>query len=554
MKNALLFITITTLCFLGQLSAQDCNPPTSLTKIDGNNIRAMHGIGDLWFDGARASFEFPKAETGLPAVHAFGGAGFWFSGTDPLGNVKVSAQTYERAQGRTSFWAGPGGQDYCQAFNFIFRVTEEDMNQFLNDLSDGSIDQEIPPNILIWPGRGNPHFEDFFGLPMPESSAGFAEFFDRDQDGIYDPMNGDLPLTYGAEEVNYWLMNDFSGITNFDPLKIILSVHAYSFKDENDAALNNSVFYNVNATNMNPSMIEGFTFSLWYDPALGCPVDDYQGCIPEKDLAFVYNEDEIDGLNGAQCSQGFNTYASSIPVMGIKFIEGGLFIQDGEVMNSHVVYNESLELDPNLSTPTLAAEHYHMMNGLDKLGNPIIQNEQETTYMYAGNPSNGDPEEAWTMCTEETSLEERKVLTSFKPIDLNAGAVVNYQFVVTGQLDVAHPCPDVSGLIESTDRLKEFWFDNQLSWLLNSDQKLAQGRFNVFPNPATDQVTIKLENTNELIESVDIMDAFGRQIKRLNSLHTDHLTLDLDHLPKGINFIRIETSSGKFLTEKLCIQ
>lgn len=552
-KLYFLFLLISFLFFRDLYSQVDCSAPYSLAETGGNNIAAFHGIGDLWFDGQVGKFEFPKQD--ISAVQAFGAGGFWISAKDENNNLKVSGQTFERAQGRTSFWAGPGKNiSSCTFWDRQFIVTAADINKFRNDFSDGSIDEEIPFSLLFWPARANPYIEDLLGVPVPELPGGLAPFFDHDQDGFYDPMKGDMPLTLGASSTMFWIMNDYSGLSSFDQTSSAIAVTSYNFSSNEDEALNNSIFYDVKVSNLSQQTNTDFIFSIWYDSALGCPDDDFQGCIPGKDLAFVYNQDDKDGSTEFSCIQGINTYADRIPVMGIKMLRGGFYENDGDIMNSHMVYNDLFGTFPlNSYPPANAPQYRNYMEGYWNDGSPVLQNGKETKFMYAGNPAAVEEEGNWTMCSEETISARRDVVTSFKPIDIPPGAVADFQFVVTGEENVAHPCPDISALISNTDRLKEFWY-NKLLFPVSTEKVVHNEGLLVKPNPMSESALLSLLDGNSRIKSISIYDALGRKVFEEFGLTANEYLIQGKDLPKGLNMILLSTDNGELYSHKLIVQ
>ena len=77
--------------------------------------------------------------------------------------------------------------------------------------------------------------------------------------------------------------------------------------------------------------------------------------------------------------------------------------------------------------------------------------------------------------------------------------------------------------------------------------------FIMYPNPAKNQVTISLANTNEVISNVNVIDILGKQVIRLNKVNEFSKSIDLTSLNAGIYFIEIETQSKLVVKHKLII-
>ena len=243
----------------GKLQAQLCNPTASQIDITTDKLQVRNlGAGSFWWDGAgdgRFLVDDPTLST-QPASVAFA-SGIWLGGLDPAGNLKVAAQTYGLANGTTDFWPGPlddngsTSVNACENFDKIWEIKKEILDAHLADYEDnGVINNTVPPSLLSWPGRDNPHSLDNNGFELPAGRA-FAPFFDVNNDNIYNPEDGDYPDTRGATTTQWWIFNDNGNIhteTNGDAIKAEISVLSYSF-DNNLPNLNGTIFYELEITN-----------------------------------------------------------------------------------------------------------------------------------------------------------------------------------------------------------------------------------------------------------------------------------------------------------------
>ena len=75
--------------------------------------------------------------------------------------------------------------------------------------------------------------------------------------------------------------------------------------------------------------------------------------------------------------------------------------------------------------------------------------------------------------------------------------------------------------------------------------------FNVYPNPATDKITLQLEGVASVL-NLEILDLSGRSIHREN-LNANQTELDIFELQNGVYFIRISLS-GNVRIQKLIVQ
>ena len=84
-----------------------------------------------------------------------------------------------------------------------------------------------------------------------------------------------------------------------------------------------------------------------------------------------------------------------------------------------------------------------------------------------------------------------------------------------------------------------------------SNQSLAATDLRVYPNPASDLITIAANNT--IISNVDVIDITGKVVLRKSHLNKEEVDLDLTILKSGIYYVRLATSKGMF-TERLIVQ
>ena len=79
--------------------AAGCNPATSQTDLDINNVRTtiMAG-GDMWWNLDDARYEIPKNGN----KHSMFAGALWIGGVDDGGQLKVAAMTYR--QSGNDFW------------------------------------------------------------------------------------------------------------------------------------------------------------------------------------------------------------------------------------------------------------------------------------------------------------------------------------------------------------------------------------------------------------------------------------------------------------------
>jgi hypothetical protein len=458
---------------------------------DINNVRArLLTGGDLWWTRENGKYIVPKPAPGQPEVSAIFAAGMWMGGFDAGGNLKVACQTYGNIGGNSDFWPGPLREsdgrttsEVCNNWDRFFEVKGTDIKDHLEkwqqSLNGGQTytEDQIPAPIKAWPAKGNPYFYSYYLFPLPSDDGNLAPFYDQDGDGFYEPLQGDFPaldlrgctnLTQYPDQMIFWLYNDegggaFHGETKGFPIGMEASATAFAFSTLDQ--LNDMTFQKHKFVNRAKEDLDSFYFALWLDPTLGCPLDDYLGCSPDRNMAYWYNADALDGLDDGGCD-GQATYGKDIPALGISFYRGPLDEQGNELgMSSFMYYNDGLGETSGTSAPSGALEFYRYMTGSWKDGSPLVYGgdgydpvnidpNKVTKYAFPSNPSDSA---GWSMCypgpefPQGLPVYKRHYIQSCGPVRLQPGATNELVFGVVYAPDLDYPCPDLTKLFIADD-------------------------------------------------------------------------------------------------------
>ncbi len=474
----------------------DCAPSRSEADMSINNVRArLLGGGDVWWDLQVGKYIVPKVEpaSGLPEVSSIFAGSVWLGGYDPVGNLKLAAQTFRDANAN-DFWPGPLDRegsiqrDTCARWDKHFRVLGDNIRGFLRDYNLAQENGEtleksdIPEDVLGWPGAGNPHFSDIHGFELPDlSQGGLAGFFDADGDLVYDPLKGDYPIIeirgcpipQYPDEMIFWIYNDAGGIhtqTEGNPIQMEVQVQAFAYATNDE--INDMTFQRYKLINRATQSIDSTFFAMWVDPDLGCSRDDYIGCDTARSLAYVYNEDDVDGTTGCDCpsAQGpTNTYCEDVPILGVDYFRGPLNEFGEEIgMSSFTYYNNA---DPAAgqwpaaqTDPQIAQEYYNYMSGSWKDGTPFSSggdayNVGGDRIDYAFTEAPNDPN-GWSMCTANLPFGDRRTIQASGPFRLDPGRTNELIIGVVWVPDITdYPCPSIDPLIFA-DETAQALFDN----------------------------------------------------------------------------------------------
>ena len=558
-----------------------CVRPTKQIEMQVNNVRArLLTGGDIW---SEAQYIVPKPAPGQLPVSSLYAGGVWIGGVDRAGNIKLSGVTY-RSQG-FDFFSGPldiNGTtelEQCQNWDRFFTVKGVNVRNHYNKVvkfkeTGVPIDcDSIAEDVRYWPGQGNPYWREKYNFNLPDQPLG--AFWDDDQDNIYDPCNGDFPLIdiRGCEPENlneakelipdemvFWIYNDNGGPQTLSgPNSIQMEVQVQSFAYSTNDEINDMTFYRYKLINKATEDLVDCYFSMWIDPDLGCYSDDYIGCDVSRSMAYVYNQDAVDGSNGTAC-EGTNTYGEEVPILGMDYFRGPL---------GPKVFKRDANGEPILGPQIDKNGDTIKVNGQVKLGKILLEPEPftgqqdtlvelgMTSFTYAENggvgsypPATLDPQRGretgfynyirglwadgtpvtfggsgynpgsadtvryaypddpnvpggWSMCQQQTAFGDRRTMQATGPLLLQPGATNELILGVVFVPDIDYPCPDITRL-KFADDIAQALFDNCFDITDGPDApditavELDQELIIMFSNESTSN------NFNESYEELDL--------------------------------------------------
>lgn len=435
--------------------ASSCNPATAQTDLDINNVRTtiMTG-GDMWWDLISAQYEIPK---GGGAHSLFSGA-LWIGGIDAGGQLKVAAMTYR--QTGNDFWPGPldtttnsTDQETCEKYDKHFKITRQEVEEFFGWYSNPSEfpNYTVPQSITNWPAHGD---------QGKKHTQYLAPFYDNNNDGFYNPLDGDFPGydIFGTstdcqgqlfgDQTLWWVFNDKGNIhTESQAQSIGLEIHAQAFAFSTNDEINNMTFYNYKIINRSTFAMNETYFGQWVDADLGYYFDDYVGCDVARGLGYCYNGYDVDAQNAG--APGPGEYGANPPAVGVDFFQGpiadpfdnkdndrdGVKDEPGEqiIMSKFVYYDNDFTVRGN---PDQATHFYNYLSGFWKDGLPFTYggdayNEGTVVcdFMFPGDSdptghgTGGIIQAPWDEESAGNTPHDRRFLQSAGPFTLQPGAV-----------------------------------------------------------------------------------------------------------------------------------
>jgi hypothetical protein len=509
----------------------DCAPATMSYDLAINNVRArlLNG-GDVWWDLSDGQYIVPAVDPalGVPGVSSLFAGAVWLGGFDDAGNLKIAAQTYRSATAN-DFWPGPlssigtTGADTCENWDRFFIVKGVDIKEHIRAFDEAvaagiELDPEnIPDDLKKYPARGNPYWSEYYDFDLPNDNQGLGAFFDANGDNIYDPKDGDYPAievkgcpteSNFPDEIVFWVYNDAGNShtnTNGRPIRMEVQVQAFAYATNDQ--INDMTFYRYKLINRAVTPIDSTFFGMWIDPDLGCSEDDFIGSDTSRSLMYVYNQDELDGNVGCDCTTGSTTYCDEVPVLGIDYFRGPLApiriidtfridqlplmtmdypnIYDtlGTIGDSLIIFDLDHRRELGMSSftyhvrqgagswpgamwdPQTDIEFYRYLSGswrdgtrytFGGSGYNLGPGSQVIDYAFTGDPGNNND---WSMCSASLGTMDPRTVQATGPFRLDPGAINELIIGAVWVPDQVYPCLELSEL-RAADDLAQALFNN----------------------------------------------------------------------------------------------
>ncbi len=548
--------------------------------LDINNVKAgIANRGDMHWNvggGGNALYEVPKG-SGKNSNHA---SALWIGGLDNGGQLHGAAQTYR--QSGNDFWPGPldtitATIDTVTSLNYdkIWKVSYTDINTFINAFNSGSV--VATPDMLSWPAHGTGN-----------NSRNLAPFVDHNNDGVYNPNDGDYPKIKGDQAL-YFIFNDklAAHSTSYTPMGIEVQGMAYAYgcptvvngHDE----LNFTTFYDYKIINRSSTNYHDVFVSMFSDVDLGYYGDDYIGSNVAYNYGYSYNADAFDETLGSTID-----YGAYIPAQGFNIVKGPLAnVNDGIDNNNNGTIDEIGEdcklnkltyyynLFPgtpfNRTNPLTGEEFYNYQTGYWKDGVPFTCGGDayngiiNSNWVYPGDPNNSgvntDPNNTCGYWIEQGTAGDRRMILSSGPFTLNTGQMqeVEYAFVTSFDSSAAFSGSMSLGKLK-TDIQKINAFYNQVNksnclqaLTAGVTEVIKQNDFSLFPNPVKSLLTISSTINGITSIGYEIVDVLGKIVLQNENNASDKFTINVSDLNSGIYFVRLRINNSivvkKFVKE-----
>jgi hypothetical protein len=515
--------------------------------LNSNNISA--GIatgGNLFSDSIGATgplgsdlFEVPKG-SGKDMIYT---QALWMWALDANDSLHVAANRY--SEYGHDYFDGPIAAVYDSIYDRyykrVFKVTQAQITQFKN-LTFPASESQVDSAILFWPGLGNPSVINDYGVNI---SSPLAPFVDVNNNGIYEPLLGDYPGICGDAGV-FFVYNDARALhteSGGTALGVEIRGLASAFIDSSTnlpyakQAVNNSIFVQYEIENKSPNNYTNFNLGNWNDGDIGCFDNDYVGCDSARNLMFSYNGVALD----PDCAPE-NGYGTLPVCLGIKLLNQplsvfGYFSGQGAALAAQ-------------EDPTTANQYALFLQGywgdssaFEYGGNGFHSGGQPTKYMYSGDPT--DTSE-WSEATVPSVPGDRRMYGATHNLTFNAGEIKHFDYAYYASYDSTSDFLRIVDTVKRDGDILQAFYESNIvpcqSQFTTAIHEVApeQITVSIYPNPASDQVTII---AGDNIKTLQLMDIQGR-ILISQTVGAKMFRLPVSNLAKGVYLVNIQCDGG----------
>ena len=542
-------------CLLFMLAACSVMNAQSVEFLNSNNISAAIRLGGNQFSDSTpigngtGHFESPKG-SGRDAIFT---QALWLTGYDSAGNLRCAANRY--SEFGNDFFDGPVANTYDSIYDHyykrVWKVTQAQITHF-KTLQFPVNKTQVDSAILYWPGAENNIVQTDYGILI---SGPLAPFVDVNNNGIYEPLNGDYPAICGDEGI-FFVYNDIRSQhteTNGIPFGVEVRGLANSFTDSTTVSLpyekravNNAVFVQYEIVNKSMNRYISFDVAQWVDPDLGCFSNDRVGCDTSRSLMFAYNGTAMDADCGSEHGYGNLPIALGVELLNQPINAFGYFTGQGAAGPAQTDpatpihyrdFSEGLWAD---STPfTVGGTGY---NGL----NPI-------RFAFPGDPNVAGQ---WSEVEAALVPGDRRMYMSADHYNLAAGGSLHFDYAFFTSFDsTSNISAIVDTLKRDADVLHAFYYNRLLPCMNQSTASVhevnsgAPFSVSIYPNPASNLLNIE---AGEMIQTIDLFDVTGRLLFT-RAVGANRFVMPVNGLSRGLYLLRI-SGGGTEVTRKVVVE
>lgn len=497
-------------------------------------------------------------------------------------NLYLAAQRYKIIN--NDFYPGPISDSihytalYDSTWKKIWKVSRQDILYHVSNFwLPGYV---MPSSISTWPAHGN---------TAMGQSANLAPFVDYNNNGVYDPQNGDYPLIRGDECI-FFICNDDRGQhfeTGGRKFKIEIHGMLYAYNCPQSQALNESVFLHYDIYNRSNNVYDTTIVGYFVDFDIGNYLDDFIGTHVSKSYIFGYNGTSVDG-NSAPGHYGNNPPSQAcVFLRGIKQdndgIDNNFGINQNESINGigfgdGIIDNEYRGLDYAIRFQAYSGalmdifwDFNMMLNGVWSDSTPLFYGGTGhytdtsvtnilTRYIFPGNSdllgfgTNGIIMPPWDEVNANNQPGSRAMVGSSGPFTFtpHSKQTLDLAFVYARDTVNAWPYGSLNLLESRVDSIRQMFIQDitpcglSFSGIEKINDVKTLNKLHIYPNP--NNGIFKIEFVPHLKEKeIYVFDSVGKLVCNKTIENNGNELLDLSVLDSGIYYIKTANSFGKII-------
>jgi len=583
-------------------------------QLDLNNINARFSLFTLFHDDDNGitAFEVPKA-SGANTIFA---ANLWTSGKNQ-DSVYLNGETFGTTWTGTYFsgfdkrfeFKSPAGPvmdsvyynltDYDYQWDRLWKVNNSDL---VYHIANWNVNGYQPAEVIKnWPAHGDVAKGQAYYL---------APFVDNNNDGVYNPLDGDYPKIKGQQAI-YYIYNDirWQGITQ-KPMKTEVHYMAYAYHCPSDSALYNTIFIDYTIYNRSNLTYDSTYVGMWTDFDIGYSGDDFVACDVARSTFYGYNGDDNDDYSNPSGAPGYGVYP---PAQGVTFLQGakqdndgldnplttnlqdvvdsngtpyaglGTGFGDGVVDNEHwgmehfMYYNVGSGAFPGDGDPQSNSDFHIYLKGFWRDGSQLVYGGNGNSASTGGTvktkhifPGDSDPlwygtngvvstPANWNEISAGNAPGDRRGVGSTGPFTFepDSSVSITLAFVFGRDYQTTGAQAGVVVMQERIDSIRNYFNSDFVSACNGSAPVTVKENANkndalkVYPNPFNNELTVNYK-LKENTATLTIYNIIGENIYSA-ILNQNSTQLSLTNFDKGIYFIKI-IDGDNYVTQKIVKQ
>ena len=506
--------------------------------LDLNNIHAGFNANGTLFN-SYSDLSSPRFEMNPgDSTHGIFFGQLWITTKDGA-DVQASGGVYT-----TDFITGSITDEFTVYRDPILKISRQEIEDHqANYNQQGYV---MPEAIANWPANGAESLGEAQDL---------APFFDVNNNGCYDPENGDYPYIKGDQAI-YFIYNDqLSGQdgTGGTPIGLEIHVMAYAYDHPSIPELDNTIFMHYSLINRSAVDYDSVKAGLLLNFNLGGNVDDFVGSNSNENLYYVYNADSIDG--DAQGNFGFG---QNPPALGVRMLNDDL--------DHFMSLNSSFGVT---GFPFTDVEYHHILDARWRDGVPQSiggngHNPGSTPfyrYAYDGDPVAGT---GWTETSAGNIPGNRNGIGSAPYFSLQSGQRHSIELALCyAQNPGSDHLTNINNLIALSQVVQQFYDTVSVTtpviasnydcsdWVGQEEISVRNSMVNVYPNPTSGQVSF---SSTSPITEVDLYNLTGQLVDSYRNSNQQNFQIELPStLQNGIYLLQWKNRDGNYGTEKLSL-